>query len=138
MKTYISFYNVTKYPPSLLFLLMTLGPGFLALVAFERWQVDSKVRNLFVTFGRVPLFFYILQWVTAHGFAVLLSVVAGKSVAYLFRNPPDIYATAPKDAGFPLWVTYAAWIAGVALLYPLCKWYGRLKAARRYPWMSYL
>ena len=137
-KTYISFYNVTKYPPSLLFLLMTLGPGFLALAAFERWRVDSKIRNFFATYGRVPLFFYILQWITAHGFAVLLSLAAGKSVAYLFRNPPDIFLTAPKGAGFPLWVTYLVWIAGVALLYPLCKWYGSVKARRKHWWLSYL
>lgn len=137
-KTYISFYNVTKYPPSLLFLLMTLGPAFLALAAFERSTGTSKVRTVFVTYGRVPLFFYVLQWVTAHGMAVLLSLVAGKSVAYLFMNPPDIFTNAPKDAGFPLWTTYLAWLVGVAALYPLCRWFAGVKSRRRDWWISYL
>lgn len=136
--TVASFFNVTKYPASLAFLLMTLGPGFLALAAFERWRGDSKLRDIFVTYGRVPLFFYILQWIIAHAAAVVLSLAAGKSVAHLFRNPPDIYTTAPKDAGFSLWVTYGAWIGGVVLLYPLCKWYGGVKARRKNEWLSYL
>jgi uncharacterized membrane protein len=135
--TIASFLNVTKYPPSLLFLLMTLGPGFLALAAFERWKNDSRPRAVLVTFGRVPLFFYVMQWITSHGAAVVLGMLAGKSVAYLFRNPPEFFTTAPRDAGFPLWVTWAAWIAGVALLYPLCRWYAGVKARRKDWWISY-
>jgi len=138
LMTIVSFFNTTKYPASLLFLLMTLGPGLLALAAFERWKTGSRLRNVLVTFGRVPLFYYILQWITAHALAIALSLAAGKSVAYLFRNPPDSFTTAPKDAGFALWVTWAVWLAGVALLYPLCKWYAGVKARRKDWWLSYL
>lgn len=135
--TIVSFFNVSKYPPSLLFLLMTLGPAFLALAAFERWRDDSKLRNVLVTFGRVPLFYYMLQWITAHGAAVLLALAAGKEVAYLFRGLPDVFVTAPKDAGVPLWASWLVWITGVALLYPLCKWYAGVKARRKDWWISY-
>jgi uncharacterized membrane protein len=133
----VSFLNVTKYPPSLLFLLLTLGGGILALAAFEAWRSDSRLKSVLLTFGRVPLFYYILQWVWAHGSAVVLGLLAGKSVGYLFMNPPDIYINAPPDAGFSLGVTWLVWLVGVFALYPLCKWYAGVKARRKDWWISY-
>jgi uncharacterized membrane protein len=135
--TVVSFFNVTKYPPSLIFLCMTLGPGILALAAFEGWQRESRVKDFFRTYGRVPLFYYILQWLWAHTAAIVLGLLAGKSIAYLFRGLPDMYATAPKDAGFSLPVTMLAWLVGVFALYPLCKWYAGVKARRKDWWISY-
>jgi uncharacterized membrane protein len=135
--TVASFFNVTKYPPSLIFLCMTLGPGILALAAFEGWQRESRVKDFFRTYGRVPLFYYILQWLWAHTAAIVLGLLAGKSIAYLFRGLPDMYATAPKDAGFSLPVTMLAWLVGVFALYPLCKWYAGVKARRKDWWISY-
>ena len=135
--TVVSFFNVTKYPPSLIFLCMTLGPGILALAAFEGWQRDSRIKDFFRTFGRVPLFYYMLQWIWAHTAAITLGILAGKSVAYLFRGLPDMYVSAPKDAGFSLPVTMLAWLVGVFALYPLCKWYAGVKARRKDWWISY-
>jgi uncharacterized membrane protein len=135
--TILSFVNTTKYPPSLLFLLMTLGPAIVSLVAFEGMN-RGMIGRFFITFGRVPLFFYLLQWVTAHGIAVLLHVVFGKPVAWLFMSPPQIFQNPPQGQGFDLWVVYVSWIAGVALLYPLCKWFAGVKARRRDWWLSYL
>ena len=135
--TVVSFFNVTKYPPSLLFLLMTLGPGLLALAAFERWQVESRLKSFFLTFGRVPLFYYMLQWIWAHGAAVVLSLLAGKSTAYLFKGLPDMYANPPSDAGFSLGATWLVWLVGVFALYPLCRWYAGVKARRKDWWISY-
>lgn len=140
--TVLSFVNTTKYPPSLLYLLMTLGPAILALAVFETRSdrtsgVVSRVREFFVTFGRVPLFFYLLQWYTAHLIAILLNFAFGKSVRWLFQTPIDWIGTTP-NAGFNLAVVYLAWLVGVLLLYPLCKWFAGVKQRRRDWWLSYL
>ncbi|MEO5567653.1 MAG: heparan-alpha-glucosaminide N-acetyltransferase domain-containing protein [Gemmatimonadaceae bacterium] len=135
--TIVSFFNVSKYPASLLFLLMTIGPGLLALAAFEGWRAESRIKAFFMTFGRVPLFYYMLQWIWAHGMAVVLAAVTGKEVAYLFRGLPDMYTGAPRDAGFSLVITWLVWLVGVFALYPLCKWYAGVKARRKDWWISY-
>jgi uncharacterized membrane protein len=135
--TVLSFLNTTKYPPSLLFLLMTLAPAILALALFESNTAGGAVRNFFVTFGRVPLFFYILQWFTAHGIAVLLHLAFHKPTDWLWRSPLN-FGEREKGIGFNLAVVYLAWIAGVMLLYPLCKWYAGVKQRRRDWWLSYL
>ena len=137
--TILSFINTTKYPPSLDYLLMTLGPAILLLAIFE-WRPNllGPLRNFFVTFGRVPLFYYILQWVTSHLIAVILHALAGKPVRWLFQTPVDWFTNPPKGNGFSLIVVYACWIGGVLLLYPLCKWFAGVKARRRDWWLSYL
>ncbi|MDQ2976100.1 MAG: heparan-alpha-glucosaminide N-acetyltransferase domain-containing protein [Acidobacteriota bacterium] len=142
--TILSFLNTTKYPPSLLFLLMTLGPAMLALAWFEILlggsrsnSIWSRLREFFVTFGRVPLFFYLLQWPTAHLIAVLVHIVAGKPWRWMFGSLIGVSGP-PPGVGFNLWVVYVCWIAGVFLLYPLCKWFAGVKARRRDWWLSYL
>jgi uncharacterized membrane protein len=143
--TVLSFLNTTKYPPSLLFLLMTLGPAMLALAWFESTDslpgssnsLWSRLRRAFVIFGRVPLFFYLLQWPTAHGISVLLHLAFGKPVQWLFQTPLD-WQNIPQGIGFNLGVVYLSWIAGVLLLYPLCKWFAGVKQRRRDWWLSYL
>jgi len=90
-----------------------------------------------VTFGRVPLFFYLLQWFVAHGISLLLHLVFGKPVSWLFGSPLN-FGPAPQGIGFNLGVVYLSWIAGVLLLYPLCKWYAGVKQRRRDWWLSYL
>lgn len=143
--TVLSFLNTTKYPPSLLFLLMTLGPAIILLAWFEPLKASqantagsSRLRSFFVIFGRVPLFFYILQWFTAHAIAVLLHLAFGKPVRWLFQSPMDWFNGPPRDVGFNLAIVYVAWIAGVLLLYPLCWWFAGVKARRSDWWLSYL
>ncbi|HEY4734753.1 MAG TPA: heparan-alpha-glucosaminide N-acetyltransferase domain-containing protein [Gemmatimonadaceae bacterium] len=135
-KTVLSFLATSKYPPSLLFLLMTIGPALLFL-AWADGRRSGVVSRFFITFGRVPLFFYILQWIAAHSLALLASVIAGKPTEYFFSNlavsPPP-----PAGTGFGLGAVYALWIFGVLLLYPLCRWYAAVKARRRDWWLSYL
>jgi len=135
--TLLSFLNTWKYPPSLLFLLMTLGPSILALAAFEAGTGAGRIREFFVTFGRVPLFFYLLQWFTAHLIAVLLHLAFGKPTQWLFQTPIDWSGPVP-NVGFNLGVVYLAWIAGVLLLDPVCKWFAGVKQRRRDWWLSYL
>ena len=142
--TVLSFLNTTKYPPSFLFLLMTLGPAILALAYFERKTpaprntFAGRVREFFITFGRVPLFFYLLQWFTAHAISVFLHWAFGKPVKWLFQSPVDWFSALPQGVGFNLVVVYLSWIAGVLLLYPLCKWFAGVKKRRRDWWLSYL
>ena len=147
--TVLSFVNTTKYPPSLLFLLMTLGPAILALAWFESRNGSpgpresgsptalGKARNVFVTFGRVPLFFYLLQWPTAHTISIVLHLMFGKPYGWLFQTPIDWFTVPHPGIGFNLAVVYACWIAGVMLLYPLCKWFAGVKQRRRDWWLSY-
>ena len=135
--TVLSFLNTTKYPPSLLFLLMTLGPSILALAYFESRPSYGRIGRFFVTFGRVPLFFYLLQWYTAHLISALLHYAFGKPVAWLFRSPID-FTSPPEGIGFNLAVVFVAWIVGVLLLYPLCKWFAGVKQRRKDWWLSYL
>jgi uncharacterized membrane protein len=140
--TLVSFLNTQKYPPSLLYLMMTLGPALVALSLWEKYNVSGShagarnpiLRGLII-FGRVPLFFYLLQWVVAHAAGVALNLAAGNDLSYFFNAiPPSV----PPKIGFDLWVVYVAWIVGVLLLYPLCRWYAGVKARRRDWWLSYL
>lgn len=135
--TLLSFLNTTKYPPSLLFLLMTLGPALLALAWFERTKRGPVGRAL-VTFGRVPLFFYVLQWIAAHLLPIGAGVIAGQTVAYQFLDPMTRFTNPPPDVGFGLEITYLLWILGVVLLYPLCRWFAAVKRRRSDWWLSYL
>ena len=138
--TILSFINTSKYPPSLDYLLMTLGPAILALALFESSGdiLGSALRSFFVTFGRVPLFYYVLQWVTSHLIAVGLHAAFGKPLGWLFQTPVGWFTNPPTGNGFNLIVVYLSWIAGVLLLYPLCKWFAGVKARRRDWWLSYL
>src|SRR5215510_2396661 len=138
--TILSFLNTTKYPPSLLFLLMTLGPAILLLALFESdINVLGPLRKALVTFGRVPLFFYLLQWYVAHLLAILLGWIAGQPIAWQWESPIDKFTKPPPPGvGSRLWVVYLCWIGGVVLLYPLCKWFAGVKARRRDWWLSYL
>ena len=135
--TALSFINTSKYPPSLLFLLMTLGPAILSLALFESSSSGGRIRKFFVTFGRVPLFFYLLQWYTAHIISLLLHLAFGKPVSWLFQSPLS-FGPPQQGIGFNLGVVYLSWIVGVLLLYPLCRWFAGVKQRRRDWWLSYL
>jgi uncharacterized membrane protein len=134
--TVLSFLNTTKYPPSLLYLCMTIGPAILLLGIIERDR-RGPVGSALVTLGRVPMIFYVLQWAFAHGVAYPAYMVAGKPTEALFRyhdHAPEVLA----QAGFSLPVVYLFWIGGVLTLYPICKWYAGVKRRRNDWWLSYL
>jgi len=134
--TALSFLAVSKYPPSLLFLMMTLGPAMLFLAWFDG-RGRGALARIFIVYGRVPLFFYVLQWIVTHSLAVLAGRIAGRPTEYLFTNIGLAPPPAP-GSGFGLATVYALWILGVALLYPLCRWYAGVKARRQDWWLSYL
>jgi uncharacterized membrane protein len=129
--TVLSFFNVEKYPPSLDYLLVTLGPA-LVLFAFAP-RLAPKSRFL-VTFGRVPLLFYVAHLFLLRYTSIPVAILRfGASTAVI--PPPKGVGGSPE---FPLWVTYVVWLASLVVLYPLCRWYARLKATKKAVWMSYL
>ncbi len=132
--TFFSFINTFKYPPSLLFLLMTLGPAIAALALLDRRA--GKFTRPLIVFGRVPLFFYVLHILLIHALAVVFACARYGQARWLFQNPPDF--AAPKDYGYGLPVVYFVWIAVVLILYPACRWYAGVKRRRRDAWLSYL
>jgi uncharacterized membrane protein len=131
LKSAMDFLNVNKYPPSLAFVLMTLGPALIVLSLAERWK--GPVSNFFVTFGRVPLFFYVLHIYLAHLVAVALATAQGyppqSVMVFFFFYPPEY------GAGLA-WV-YVFWIAVVAALYFPSRWFAGVKKRSRSWWMSY-
>jgi len=129
--TALSFLNCTKYPPSLLFLLMTIGPGLLCLYAVERIQASAWLAPVAV-FGRVPLLFYVTHLFLLRYTALPISVMRFGKSAFM---PPPGHA---GSAELPLYGAYAAWLVALVLLYPLCRWFSALKARRRDWWLTYL
>jgi hypothetical protein len=95
------------------------------------------VGRALVTYGRVPLFFYILQWLTSHSLGILFSLMAGKPIAHLLAFPGS-GRPVPAGAGFGLGVVYATWLLGIAITYPLCRWFAGVKRRRTDWWLSYL
>lgn len=138
LQTFLSLLNTTKYPPSLLFLLMTLGPSLLVLALTDRIDGKAIWQRIAIVFGSVPMFYYILHLFFAHGSAVLLSYLAGKDTSYLFLNLREMGQAAPPGHGFSLWAIYALCVAILIVLYPLCKWYGELKRRNKHWLLSYL
>jgi len=139
--TVLSFLNVTKYPPSLDFVLITIGPALLALSWFER--LGLRREHPLAVIGRVPLFYFIVHFWLAHLLASLFAWLryGSASFAYLFAPLPSVGGPRelfPPDFGYPLWVVYVVWIGVVVAMYPLCRWFDALKSRRRAWWLSYL
>jgi uncharacterized membrane protein len=139
--TALSFLNTTKYPPSLSFLLMTLGPLLIALALFDRSR-PASVQPLIV-YGRVPLFYFVTHFYAAHLVAALLAYVRYGSPALQFMvGPIPSMGGSPKlfppDFGYPLWVAYVVWALVVLGLYPACRRFAQMKAAGHSWWLRYL
>jgi uncharacterized membrane protein len=140
-RTFLSFLNTMKYPPSLQFLLMTLGPTILALALFDRAAArePGALARPFVVFGRVPLFYYLLHVPLMHLVAIAFSYVKYGRAEWLFVNwpPPGQPQPEPPGYGYELWVVYLVWLGVVVALYPLCRWFAGVKSRRRDAWLSY-
>jgi uncharacterized membrane protein len=132
--TFLDFLDTTKYPPSLLFLLMTLGPAILLLPLFDR--VKGPVARFFVVFGRVPMFFYLIHIPFIHALAVAGGFMTGFDIGYMFSNTPPWFW--PEGYGFGLPVVYLVWAGVVVVLYFPCKRFADLKRRRKDAWLSYL
>lgn len=136
--TFLSFLNTTKYPPSLLFLLMTLGPTLLLLRAFENGT--PRAFSPALVLGRVPMFYFILHFFLIHLLAVVVCYAQNGSAHWMFESPDlgNYPFTPPSNWGFALPLVYLVWISVVVISYPLCRWFAGLKQRRRDAWLSYL
>ena len=135
--TLFSFLNCHKYPPSLLYLLMTLGPALLVLALLDRGT--PRWLKPVLVFGRVPLFYYLLHIPLIHGLAVLIAYVRYGHAEWFFANPPAAGPPSiPAGYGYSLPIVYLIWVGVIATLYPVCQWFAEVKRRRREVWLSYL
>jgi uncharacterized membrane protein len=133
----LSFLNTSKYPASLLFLLMTLGPTIALIPLLEKAR--GPVARWMTVFGKVPFFYYVLHIPLIHVIALIVSQMRmGTIVPWLFENHPMGTGRAPAGYMWSVWQLYLVWLIVVALLYFACRWYARLKEQKRSPWMVYL
>ncbi len=135
--TILSFLNVSKYPPSLLYTQITLGPAMLFLAITEK--PATKFSNPIITIGRVPLFFYVLHIYLIHLTAMLAAQLSGYKWTDMLLEDWPWYEPQLKGYGFSLGATYLFWISFIVVLYPLCKWYDKYKTNHKDKWwLSYL
>ena len=135
--SFLSFVNTTKYPPSLLFMCMTIGPGILILALAEK--AKSAFARVVTVYGKVPFFYYILHFYLIHAIAVAFSLIRGHSFIEGNAGVPGIpFKFVFPGEGLPLGGTYLVWMGVVAMLYPACKWFSRYKQTHRHWWLSYL
>lgn len=135
--TLLRFINTSKYPASLQFLLMTLGPTILLLPLAVCTR--GKIGEIFAVFGRVPMFYYLIHIPTIHLAAVIVSLVReGRVNSWLMANHPVMVPPAPEGYMWSLSLLYAVFFVAVAVLYVPCRWYARRKASDPAPWMRYI
>lgn len=137
MPGWLSFLNTTKYPASLSFLLMTLGPAVALVPLLERAR--GRLASMVTVFGRVPFFYYVLHIPLIHLLALGVSRLREGAVnPWLFANHPMGAPPAPEGYRWSLLELYLVWLVALAILYPLCRWFANLKARRSEWWLSYL
>ncbi len=127
-----SFINVTKYPPSMLYALITLGIMFLLLYIVDGNQ--NKFLDKIIVFGKVPLFYYILHWYLIHILMLLLMFIQGYSLQDLNFATFGFGRPTEGESGLNLLGVYVTWVIVILCLYPLCKWYGTYKATHPEKW----
>jgi uncharacterized membrane protein len=137
MHSFLSFINTQKYPPSLLFFCMTIGPALLFLTLAEGWR--SKLTDWITVYGRVPFFYYLLHFYLLHLAAAILFLVKGGTWAQGSKGVPGVpFKFVVPGEGLHLWQVYIVWMGVVLLLYPLCRWYGKYKNRSKAWWVSYV
>ena len=129
-----AFIRCEKYPPSLLYLLMTLGPAILIMPLLE--EMKGAIGNFFSVYGKVPMFYYIMHIYVIHSMALISGLIIGEPISTFVKNgalfDPNL------KWGFSLQVVYVYWIAAVLLLYFPCKWFAGIKRKYDYWWLRYL
>lgn len=135
--TILSFLNTQKYPPSLLYLCMTIGPSLILLGAVE--DVNNKFSRFVTVFGKVPLFYYILHFYILHLISTILYLMRGHTFKEGMTGLPGFpFKFVAPGEGYSLLIVYFVWIALILVLYPVCRWYAGYKMRNRNWWLGYL
>lgn len=136
--TVLSFINCVKYPPSLLYMCMTIGPAILFIAWFG--TVRNKLTEAITVYGRVPFFYYVFHFFWIHTLCALLFFTRGHSFADGIHPQPNGFFVnfLNPGEGYSLGIVYLVWIFVVVTLYPLCKWFSDYKRTHRQWWLSYL
>lgn len=136
-RTIMSFLDVQKYPPSLLYLCMTIGPALLFLAVAE--PLNNGLTRAISVFGRVPFFYYVLHFYMLHLLGMVLFVAQGHALS---DPTPDVFGIPFRylivGEGYSLTVVYGIWIGLVLALYPLCRWFNAYKQRHTLWWLSYV
>ena len=134
--TFLSFINVSKYPPSLLYTLITLG--IMCFILYISESASNYLSRILIVYGKVPLFYYLLHWYLIHTIMFLILFAEGFHTTDLFPNESS-FGRPLRPNGVSLPVMYLIWLSVIIILYPLCKWYGKYKADHPgKKWLSYL
>lgn len=133
--SFYAFLDVEKYPPSMLYCFITIGPGLLMLAALEHSR--NRVTEIAKVYGSVPFFYYVLHFYLIHLLCVICFFASGYNTSQIV-DPNVPFFFRPQHFGYPLWVVYFIWLAVVAALYRPCKWFSQYKQTHRQWWLSYL
>lgn len=137
LNTILSFLDVHKYPPSLLFICITIGPAILFLSFFE--NANNKLTKVISVYGRVPFFYYVMHFYMIHVLCMILFLVRGHSISDPVQGVYGIpFRFMIAGEGYSLKVVYLIWVLIVIALYPLCKWFSEYKIKKNSWWLSYL
>lgn len=133
--TFLSFIKVTKYPPSMLYVCITIGVALISLAFLE--NVQNRFTKWMTVYGRVPFFYYVLHIYLIHIFCVIVFFLSGYGASDIVsRQTPFLFR--PPEFGYQLHVVYAIWFVVVLLLYPVCRWYNKYKSNHHQWWLNYL
>jgi uncharacterized membrane protein len=133
--TFFAFMNVNKYPPSLMYTCITLGPAFILLALIE--GVQNGFTRFVQVYGRVPFFYYVLHFYLIHLVTVIAFYLEGYGSKDIVSTQTPFFFR-PLNFGYDLWAVYLVWIGIIVLLYPVCKWYNKYKSTHHQWWLSYL
>ncbi len=133
--TFLSFLNVTKYPPSLCYTCMTLGPAMIALSVLDNAQ--SRASHVFRMYGRIPFFYYVCHFYLIHLMLVIAFFASGYGVSDIV-NPQAPFLFRPQHFGFSLPVIYLIWLFVIVVLYKPCQWFNNYRSTHQRWWLSYL
>ena len=133
--SFLSFINIHKYPPSLIYFCVTIGGGMLALRYLE--GINNPFTRVMNVYGRVPFFYYVIHFFMIHGILVVLFYSRGYTNKDIITPGAPFFFT-PPGLGVSLFWVYVIWATVVILLYPLCKWYNEYKSGHQQWWLSYV